>query len=201
MTHAWVQALLDLANKVLSRFNARLRGIRGSVPLGSVIRGKTITIGDGFYASGTVWIEAVVQYEDARFQPTVDIGAGVRSSPRLHISSNNKITIGPRCLFGENVFISDHSHGSTRGEVQTSPEVAPSQRALTTGRPVSVGPDCHLGNNVVVLPGVTIGAGAIVGANSVVSHDVPPRSIVVGAPARVLKRWSPVLQQWTADGC
>jgi acetyltransferase-like isoleucine patch superfamily enzyme len=44
-----------------------------------------------------------------------------------------------------------------------------------------------LGQNVVVLPGVTIGAGAVVAANSVVREDVPPGSVAAGAPARVVR--------------
>ncbi len=45
-----------------------------------------------------------------------------------------------------------------------------------------------LGQNVVLLPGVTVGRGAVVGANSVIRQDVPPRSVVAGTPGRVIRR-------------
>ena len=55
-------------------------------------------------------------------------------------------------------------------------------------RPVRIGSGCFIGGGAMVLPGVTIGDGAIVGGGSVVFDDVPPRSIVVGNPAKVLRR-------------
>jgi hypothetical protein len=64
----------------------------------------------------------------------------------------------------------------------------------TLDRPIWVQDDCWLGTNVVVCPGVTIGKGSVVGANSVVTHDVMPYSVVAGSPARMIGRrleWVP----------
>jgi virginiamycin A acetyltransferase len=52
---------------------------------------------------------------------------------------------------------------------------------------VSIGHDCWIGANAVILPGIRIGNGAIVGAGSVVTHDVPPYAVVAGVPARLLR--------------
>ncbi len=52
---------------------------------------------------------------------------------------------------------------------------------------VTIGPDVWLGHNALIMPGVTVGAGAAVGSAAVVTHDVPPFAIVVGVPARVLR--------------
>jgi lipopolysaccharide O-acetyltransferase len=53
-----------------------------------------------------------------------------------------------------------------------------------------------LGEQVCILPGVTIGDGAIIGANSVVTHDVPPNSIAVGNPACVVRIFDPLEKTW-----
>jgi hypothetical protein len=60
--------------------------------------------------------------------------------------------------------------------------------SIAAGKPVVVEDDCWLGINVVVMPGVTIGKGAVVGANSVVTRDVAPYTIVAGVPAKMLKK-------------
>jgi maltose O-acetyltransferase len=55
------------------------------------------------------------------------------------------------------------------------------------GSPIVVGDGCWLGSGVLVMPGATIGANSVVGAGSVVTRDIPPNSIAVGAPARVIR--------------
>ena len=65
--------------------------------------------------------------------------------------------------------------------------VPPVERPLVSKGKVKVGSNVWMGNNVCVLPGVTIGDGAVIAANSVVTHDVPSCSMVAGAPARVIK--------------
>ena len=56
------------------------------------------------------------------------------------------------------------------------------------GLPITIGEDCWLGANVTVLPGVTIGDRCIIGAGSVVTHDIPSDSIYAGNPARPIVR-------------
>ena len=53
--------------------------------------------------------------------------------------------------------------------------------------PVNIGKNVWTGTNVCIMPGVSIGNGAIIGANSVVTHDIPEAAVAVGAPARVVK--------------
>jgi len=68
------------------------------------------------------------------------------------------------------------------------PAVRNGTRGPESGAPITVGPDCWLGGSVIVLPGVTIGRGAVVGAGSVVTRDVPELTVVAGNPARVLRK-------------
>ncbi len=61
---------------------------------------------------------------------------------------------------------------------------------------VRIGAGAWLGQNVVVMPGVTIGCNAVIGANSVVTSDVPDHSVAVGAPARLIRRFNCACNRW-----
>jgi len=62
--------------------------------------------------------------------------------------------------------------------------------------PIVIKRGSWIGQNVIVSPGVTVGEMSIIGANSVVTHDVPDFSIAVGTPARVVKTWDATQNQW-----
>ena len=79
------------------------------------------------------------------------------------------------------LYISDHIHRYTH----TNKPIL--SQGLDKIRPVLVKKGAWLGQNVVVCPGVTIGSGAVIGANSVVTRDIPDYSVAVGAPAQVVK--------------
>jgi len=79
------------------------------------------------------------------------------------------------------VYISDHRHEFG------DPVVPIADQGITGIRPVRIGDGAWLGQNVVICPGVTIGRNAVVGANSVVRHDVPDFAVVAGAPARLIR--------------
>lgn len=88
------------------------------------------------------------------------------------------ITIGDRVLLGPNVNLITATHDV---DVQSRRDHA------EYAAPITVGDDCWLGSGVQVMPGVNIGKGCTIGANSVVTKDIPPYSVAVGAPARVIK--------------
>lgn len=91
------------------------------------------------------------------------------------ITIGARTMMGPGCSFYSGTHPLDHRvRNGTRG-----PE---------SGKPIVVGEDCWLGGGVTVLAGVTIGKGSVVGAGSVVTRDVPEGVVVVGNPARVLKK-------------
>jgi UDP-3-O-[3-hydroxymyristoyl] glucosamine N-acyltransferase len=97
------------------------------------------------------------------------------------ISAVKSVVIEEAVGIAFGVYISDHSHGFDL------PGVPIRDQPISDPRPVRIGRGAWLGQNVVVLPGVTIGEYAVIGANSVVTHDIPPRSVAVGAPARVVR--------------
>ncbi|HEX4508932.1 MAG TPA: acyltransferase, partial [Burkholderiaceae bacterium] len=155
-----------------------------------------IFIGDRFYAAPMLWIEAVRKYLDFRYEPVIEIGSNVTCSQFVHIAATARVTIQDGVLIGSRVHITDHAHGTYRGDLQDSPDVPPSRRPPSRGRPVVIEQNVWLGDGVVVLPGVTIGEGTIVGANSVVSRSLPPRVIALGAPAVPIKAYDAQSGRW-----
>jgi tetrahydrodipicolinate N-succinyltransferase len=116
--------------------------------------------------------------------PVILIGDRVRMN-QTAITAVESVVIEDGVAIARGVYISDHSHGFD------DPDVFVRDQPLDRVAPVRIGRGAWLGQNVVVLPGVTIGAGAVIGANSVVRDDVPPRSVAVGAPARVVRQLTP----------
>lgn len=132
--------------------------------------------------------------------PNVSLAAGMM--PGQKCLTNPVVEIGDRCLIGRDsgivghlgihigndvwtghrVYITDQNHGyedlSRPISTQTQPE-----------RPVSIGDGSWIGTGSVVLPGATIGKHCTIGANSVVTGNIPDYSVAVGAPARVIKRY------------
>lgn len=104
---------------------------------------------------------------------------------RIHqtsISAVRSVVVEEGVEMARGVYISDHSHGFEQTGVPVR------DQPLTRVAPVRICRGAWLGENVVVLPGVTIGEGAVVGANAVVRQDVPARSIVAGVPARLIRQ-------------
>ena len=91
-----------------------------------------------------------------------------------------QLEIGTGTLIAPGCFITDHNHG-------TAPD-QPIWRQPCDTRQVRIGAGAWLGAKVVVLPGVTVGDGAIVAAGAVVTRDVEPMTVVGGVPARTLRK-------------
>jgi len=90
-----------------------------------------------------------------------------------HLHVGRRVMIGPHCYF------TDADHGTAPG---SSVQSQPMRRA-----PLIIEDEVWIGAHVVILPGVRVGAGAVIGAGSVVTRDVPAMAVVAGAPARVLR--------------
>jgi acetyltransferase-like isoleucine patch superfamily enzyme len=126
----------------------------------------------------------------------IRIGSHVEMNDYVHIGAVESVTIGDRVLIASKVYITDHNHGSYgKGGIHSPAQVAPSQRQLVS-LPVVIEDDVWLGEFVSVLPGVRIGKGSVVGTMSTVTRDIPPYSIAVGSPARVIKQFNFVTNMW-----
>lgn len=101
-----------------------------------------------------------------------------------HITAINKVVIEEGVLMGKYVTITDNSHGYISNKELN---ILPIERELFSKGPVRICKNAWIGDKVTVLPGVCVGEGAIIGANSVVTKDIPPFTVSCGIPARVIK--------------
>lgn len=113
-----------------------------------------------------------------------DYGYNIHLGDRVFINFNCVILDGGVVRIGSNVMLAP-------GVLINTPQhpVDPDERrtALEYVEPVNIGDDVWIGAGAVICPGVTIGDGCVIGAGAVVVKDIPPRSVAVGNPARVIK--------------
>jgi acetyltransferase-like isoleucine patch superfamily enzyme len=108
--------------------------------------------------------------------PLLEVGDFVFIGAGTEIDVARSVSIGAHTLVSPGVFITDHAHNMARGRRLDEQGSA--------AKPVTIGADVWLGTRSVILPGVSVGEGAIVGAGAVVTKDVPAYAIVAGVPAR-----------------
>jgi maltose O-acetyltransferase len=111
---------------------------------------------------------------------TLEIGDGAFINYGCSIAATRLVSIGPKCTIGPYTIIMDNDYHRLEPERRNErPESAP----------IVLEQNVWLGARVIVLRGVTIGADSVIGAGSVVTRDMPPRSLAVGAPAKVIKEF------------
>jgi acetyltransferase-like isoleucine patch superfamily enzyme len=111
----------------------------------------------------------------------VTIGEGTFLNLGTMIAAQNEVTIGDHVMFANHCFVSDSSH---RFDDRTMPVT---WQGFTTKGPTRIGDNCWFGVGCVVTTGVTIGERCVVGANSVITRDLPPGVIAAGAPAKIIR--------------
>jgi acetyltransferase-like isoleucine patch superfamily enzyme len=116
-----------------------------------------------------------VKFEGKGF---VEIGDDVSINAFVHVWGHGSVKIGNRVMIASHSIITTLSHDTNYKCMRFGPEIS---------KPIVIEDDVWIGSNVTILPGVTIGKGAVLGACSLINKDVPPYAIMIGSPARVLK--------------
>lgn len=157
------------------------------------IRNKQkIRLGKGFTTGHYCRIE--VCNDDNYNNKVLIIGDNVQINDFVHIAANQSVKIGNNVLIASKVYISDINHGDY-GIENYDINVKPSEQPLSS-KPVEIKNNVWIGESVSVLPGVTIGEGAIIGAMACVTKNIPPYSIAVGNPAKVIKIFDFTSKRW-----
>lgn len=157
--------------------------------------GKNVKIEDyaeihGLCSEGLVFGDNVTLSRGVMIRPSSyyggDYGAGLvmgsKSSigPYGYVGCSGKIVIGNNVMFGPkcSLFAENHVFSDAKSTIK-------SQGVKQKG--IKIGDDCWIGSNTTILDGVSLGKGVVIGAGSIVTHDIPDRAIAIGVPARVIK--------------
>ena len=155
---------------------------------------KNIKLGKGFTAGRLCRFEVAVEAAKTN-KICIEIGENVRVGDFVHITALDSIKIGNGCGIGPKTLISDLNHGNFDENVEYDITIPYAQRSLSS-KPVVIGNDVWIGESVCILPGVTIGDGAIIGALSNVTKSIPAYSMAVGNPAKVIKVYNFKTKCW-----
>ena len=151
-----------------------------------VIGKKYIKIGKASYIGKNAVLTAWDCYKPTgqNFSPQIVIGNEVNIGDFCHITAVNKIIIEDGVLTGRRVTITDNSHGIfIEGELK----MRPVERPLYSKGEVFIGRNVWIGDKVTILPGIHIGEGSIIAANTVVTKNVPSFSVCAGNPGKIVK--------------
>lgn len=152
-------------------------------PPTTIFNERYIEIGqDTLIGPGVALSAGMVPGQECLISPVVSIGDRCLIGRNSGIVGHLSVRIGNDVWTGHHVYITDQNHGYEDLETSISRQSQPE-------RAVSIGDGSWLGHGSVVLPGVTIGRHVVVGANSVVTRDLPDRCVAVGSPARVVRRY------------
>lgn len=146
--------------------------------IGNISIGKNVKLQKG------IWLTAWPSNHNSK-DSIIRIHDNVIIGEFNHITAVNKIEIGSGFLSGKWVTITDNSHGTTALEDLKLPPV---RRKVFSKGPVIIENNVWIGDKATILPNVTIGEGAVVAANAVVTKNVPPFSVVAGNPAKVINQ-------------
>ncbi len=167
----WNRALI---HRELARRRAFARWpLHGNVL--EAFREGRLEVGEGTLLEPHVWLTAP---GEARIR----IGEGSFLNIATMVASEELVEIGDHCMFANGCFVTDSSHRFD------DPDKPITWQGFTSKGPTRIGDNVWCGANVVVTSGVTVGERSVIGANSVVTQDIPPFSIAAGAPAKVLRR-------------
>lgn len=176
--------MLIIAGKRISKIKKIIKysihGIRFVHP-------ENMIIGEGVSIGRMSVLQTWPEYNEKqalKSKPTAIIHNKVYIGSNCQISCMDKIELGENTVLGDNVFISDNLHGSSSLEDM---KIEPLKRELYSKGPIYIGKNVLIGRNTSILSNVKIGEGAIIGANSVVTHDIPAYCVAVGSPAKIIK--------------
>jgi acetyltransferase-like isoleucine patch superfamily enzyme len=152
---------------------------------------KYISIGDYSVVSEHTWINVNQRFPNHRH---IIIGSNCYIGRRNIFSSGNQIIIGDYFMSGVECKLLGADHifdDPCRPYISTG---------VTSDKSIKIGTNVWLGAGVIVIGNITIGSGSVIGAGTLINKDVPPFSLVIGNPGRIIKRYSFTEKKWLPIG-
>lgn len=183
--------LLNLIGRLLRKLDraigsttlAQLKDTGEGIMLGRGVQiehPEYVSIGDRVHLNDYCWLSVAVN-NDVCERPELSIGSGTYIGRFGTLACINRLVIGHNVLISDRVFIGDSAHGYALNSVPIK------EQPMSSPGPVTVGDGTWIGIGVAVLPNVKIGRNCVIGANSVVTRDVPDFCVAAGNPARVIR--------------
>jgi acetyltransferase-like isoleucine patch superfamily enzyme len=192
----WASRMLIKANSLWLNFTYAFDefGSKVSIHYSCEVRrshSHKIRIGDRVLLDRDVWLNIPLISKD--IGPTLVIGSGTNIGRRSVISAANHISIQENVLCAPGVFVTDHNHE------YSNPDLPISQQGIASGGRIVIEQNCWLGYGSMVLAtknDIILGRNSVVGAYSVITKSYPPYSVIVGNPARVVRRFDRLSKTW-----
>ena len=148
---------------------------------------KNIKIGSSISIGRGSWFAAIPLTGEKTC--TLTIGDGCYIGNYAHFYATLAITIGKKVLIADKVYISDNLHGYENINIPII------EQPIIQKNAVNIGDESWIGENVCII-GANIGKHCVIGANSVVTHDIPDYSVAVGSPAKIIKHYDFTQNKW-----
>lgn len=182
--------ILDKAKYIFRyKYFLRKRGFGCYIKPALLITPWFIELGNNVFIEKNARIQGINCYRGETFNPNIILCDGVTIQQNIHLTCAKYIIIGSNTAIAANVTITDIHHSYEDINV-------PIEKQKIVVKPVRIGENSKIYNNVVVLPGANIGRHVTVGANSIVTGNIPNYCVAAGAPAKVIKRYNFERKQW-----
>ena len=164
-------------------------GNRSRIKKPLFITAEFISIGDNVIIWDDARIEAVSSYANENFTPHIILEDGVSFQQRCHITAADTLIIGKNTIASFDVMITniDHEYENLLLPVGNQPLIV---------KKTQIGENCFLGSGVKIQAGTILGKHCIVGTNAVVRGYFPDYCVIVGVPARIVKRYDEDTKKW-----
>lgn len=185
----WLNFIFNLYTRFITRKFKRVGKNCSIRPILNMTTPQNISLGDDVSMGIFCWLDTNTSINK---HPSLIIGNRVHIGAYSMVIAANKVLVGNNVVMSERVTILDHYHGY---EDVNKPVI--DQPIISKGQ-IKIDDDCFLGINSVILGSVKIGRHVVIGANSVVTHDVPSYSVAAGSPAKIIKRYDFKKRIWVA---
>lgn len=181
--------LLRLKSRYYYKLIFKAFGNKSIIKKPLFITPECISLGRGVYIWDDARIEAITSYAGTNYTPHVIIEDGVSIQQRAHITAASTLIIGKNSLISFDVSIQDTDHEYENIDVPVA------QQPLQV-KPTVIGENCFIGSGAKIQAGTILGRHCIVGTNAVVKGVFPDYSVIVGVPAKIVKRYDIESKRW-----